>query len=62
MARLTLENNPLTALGRWALDPILEMGRMTTFFFLGLGHVFSYPWQPRKILEQVHVIGARASS
>ncbi len=62
MARLTLENNPLTALGRWALDPILEMGRMTTFFFLGLGHVFSYPWQPRKILDRCTSSGPRASS
>lgn len=58
--RYSLEDNPLTRLGRWALYPVAELGRMAIFFGRALGHVFSLPLQLGKTLEQLHFIGSKS--
>ncbi len=59
MAAHTLENNPLTQLGRWALLPVQELGRMAGFFAFSFLMMFSR-WQGRKILEQLYFVGAKS--
>ncbi len=51
---------PLTNLGRIAIFWFQEMGRVAVFFFKSLLHIFSYPFQFRKIAEQVHFIGMKS--
>ena len=52
--------NPLSALGRAAILPVREMGRVTIFFFQGLFHIFTLPLQAAKTLQQVYFIGAKS--
>ncbi|MEW6259113.1 MAG: ABC transporter permease [Thermodesulfobacteriota bacterium] len=51
---------PLAALGRSVIQPIQEMGRMAIFLFHGLMHMFSWPLQVYKIVEQVYFIGTKS--
>ncbi|MCB2187279.1 MAG: ABC transporter permease [Deltaproteobacteria bacterium] len=50
----------LAALGRWGINPVMELGRMTVFFFKAFVLIFSFPLQIRKVLNQVHFIGAKS--
>lgn len=52
--------NPLAALGRLALAPVREMGRMSIFFSRGLALVLMYPFQISKIIEQIYFIGSKS--
>ena len=60
MAKLTLEHNPITLLGRYALRPMMELGQMSIFLFQSLLLALAPPWQIRKVLDQVHFIGAKS--
>ena len=50
----------LAGLGRMAISPIQEMGRVAIFFARGLMHLFSFPLQVRKVIDQVFFIGAKS--
>lgn len=51
---------PFNAFGRFAIFLIQEMGRIGTFFFTGLLHVFTPPLQISKIIQQIYFIGAKS--
>ena len=55
---------PLTgffnALGRRAISFIGELGAVAIFFVHGLLLIFSPPFQPRKIIQQVYFIGVKS--
>lgn len=57
---LTVAKTTLAALGRLALSPIQEMGRIAIFFAYGFLHIFSLPLQISKIIEQVYFIGTKS--
>lgn len=59
MSVYTLDNNPLSRLGRWALVPVQELGRMAGFFAFAALMMVSR-WQGRKILEHLYFIGAKS--
>jgi len=50
----------LAGLGRMAISPVQEMGRVAIFFSRGLLHLFSFPLQVRKVIDQVFFIGAKS--
>lgn len=50
----------LSALGRITLQPIQETGRIAIFFFFGFWHIFTPPFQIRKIVDQVYFIGMKS--
>ncbi len=52
--------NFLAGLGRMALAPIQELGRVAIFFFQGVLHLFSMPLQAEKIIDQVYFIGMKS--
>jgi phospholipid/cholesterol/gamma-HCH transport system permease protein len=53
-------SHPITLLGRFVIQPIDEIGRMTIFLLHGLIHMFSWPIQIGKIVEQVYFIGTKS--
>lgn len=59
MATSTMLKTPLVFLGRWALMPVREVGRVAGFFAVAVGLIFT-KWQPRKIFEQIYFIGAKS--
>lgn len=50
----------LTGLGRMVIAPIQELGRIAIFFSRGFAHLFSFPLQVRKIVDQVYFIGTKS--
>jgi len=48
------------AIGRRAIDTIRQVGSMCIFFYKGLLHIFSWPWQVSKIVQQVYFIGFKS--
>lgn len=52
--------NPLSVLGRHTLFLIREMGRIAVFFGDGFLHIFSFPFQFFKIIQQTHFIGMKS--
>lgn len=50
----------LAKLGRRTLSPTREMGRLALFFLKGVLHVFSFPIQAGKIIDQIHFIGMKS--
>lgn len=50
----------LTELGKTALSPVEEMGRVALFFCKGIFQIITLPIQFKKILEQVYFIGAKS--
>lgn len=51
---------PLASLGRSVIAPVQYMGKVAIFFLKAFIHIFSLPWQPAKITEQVYFIGAKS--
>ncbi len=47
-------------LGRSFISFVGELGAIAIFFFYGFVNIFSYPFQPRKIMQQVYFIGAKS--
>ena len=60
MDRPAMPTSPLAALGRSAIKPIQEMGRIAIFFLRGFRQIFSMPIQAAKIIEQVYFIGMKS--
>lgn len=60
MDRLAIAKNPLSALGRFAIQPVQEMGRIAIFFFRSLYHIFTPPLQFAKVVDQVYFIGMKS--
>ena len=50
----------LTRLGHFAMAPIEEMGRFGLFFFKAATHIFAWPLQWAKFIEQVYFIGMKS--
>lgn len=50
----------LTELGRAALAPVQELGRVTLFLVHGLLQMFVPPLQADKIIDQIYFIGAKS--
>jgi phospholipid/cholesterol/gamma-HCH transport system permease protein len=53
--------NPFVLLGRFVLWFISELGAVTIFFSSGLLKIFTPPFQPARIIAQVHFIGAKST-
>ena len=60
MAQAYIINNMLASLGRMAITPIQELGRVAIFFVRGVIHLFSFPLQADKIIDQVYFIGMKS--
>ena len=60
MKAIDITLTPISAMGRFVLFLIEEMGRLAIFFFHGLILIFRYPFQILKTLEQIHIIGAKS--
>ena len=60
MLPFAMNNNPFAALGKWATNLNLEMGRIALFFFKCFFLIFSLPLQLSKIIQQVYFIGMRS--
>jgi len=58
--RFSAVKTPLATLGRRAISPIQEKGRIAIFFSKGFLHIFSLPLQIAKITEQVYFIGMKS--
>ena len=54
--------NPFAALGRMVFALVNELGAMAIFAGLAVLHVFTFPFQFRKILSQLYFIGFRSVS
>jgi len=50
----------LAGLGRMAITPVQELGRVGIFFFRGVAHLFSFPLQADKLIDQVYFIGMKS--
>jgi phospholipid/cholesterol/gamma-HCH transport system permease protein len=60
MDRLALAATPFTLIGRNSLLVVRELGRFAIFFSRGLAHIFSWPLQFSKFLNQVYFIGLKS--
>jgi phospholipid/cholesterol/gamma-HCH transport system permease protein len=40
--------------------PTQELGRLTIFFFRGIAHLFSFPLQAEKMIDQIYFIGSKS--
>lgn len=52
--------NPLADLGRKGLKVLEDLGRISLFFVNSFLHMFSFPLQPSKIIEQIYFIGMKS--
>jgi phospholipid/cholesterol/gamma-HCH transport system permease protein len=52
--------NMLAGLGRMAIAPVQELGRIAIFLCRGVIHLFSFPIQADKIVDQVYFIGTKS--
>lgn len=52
--------NPVHGMGKDTLFIIQELGRIAIFFLKGLFHIFSWPLQFRKLIEQLYFIGMKS--
>ncbi len=52
--------SPFSGLGRFAVERITGLGRITLFLLKGMYHIFSFPLQFRKVLEQLYFIGMKS--
>jgi len=52
--------NPLSVLGKKSIFLTQELGRIAIFLVKGVAFIFRPPFQPAKILQQIHFIGAKS--
>jgi len=52
--------SPITKLGRFTISYLQGLGKGAIFFFTGILHIFSLPFQISKILEQIYFIGMKS--
>jgi phospholipid/cholesterol/gamma-HCH transport system permease protein len=60
MERLVTLKNPIIALGGWTLNTLMELGRISLFFFKGFILIFYLPFQASKINQQIYFIGMKS--
>ena len=60
MAQSYTITNMLAGLGRMAISPVQELGRVAIFFVRGVIHLFSFPLQADKIIDQIYFIGTKS--
>ena len=60
MAQSYTITDMLAGIGRTAISPVQELGRVGIFFFRGVTHLFSFPLQADKIIDQVYFIGMKS--
>jgi len=60
MAQSYMITNMLAGLGRMAITPVQELGRVVIFFLRGVTHLFSFPLQADKIIDQIYFIGTKS--
>jgi phospholipid/cholesterol/gamma-HCH transport system permease protein len=51
---------PFAALGRWAIDIVLALGRFGAFFLLALATIVSPPFKVRAFVDRINYIGFRS--
>ena len=52
--------NPVSATGHFAIQYILQMGRVAIFFAKGFVYIFTLPIQLPKIIQQIYFIGMKS--
>jgi phospholipid/cholesterol/gamma-HCH transport system permease protein len=57
---MDISHNPISALGRVFIFPVMKLGQMALFLAEAAFQVFTPPFQGRKWLEQLHFIGAKS--
>jgi phospholipid/cholesterol/gamma-HCH transport system permease protein len=60
MPILSYAKMSVVALGQKTLSPIRDLGKMTIFFIRGILHMFSFPIQIYKTVEQIFFIGMKS--
>ena len=60
MDRLSMLTAPLNALGAKIIFIVQELGRVGIFFLRGMLHIFSYPIQVPKFVDQLYFIGMKS--
>jgi len=50
----------LAGLGSIVIAPAQELGRLAIFFFRGVVHLFSFPLQAEKLIDQIYFIGSKS--
>lgn len=60
MDRSEIVLSPFAAVGRETLFIVRELGRIAIFLGRGVGHMFSWPLQIRKLLAQIYFIGFKS--
>ena len=51
---------PVNTLGKWIIFIIQEMGRTGSFLLEGFFHIFTFPIQLSKIIQQIYFIGLKS--
>jgi phospholipid/cholesterol/gamma-HCH transport system permease protein len=51
---------PFAALGRWAIDLVLALGRFGTFFLLAVATIVTPPFKVRAFVDRIDYIGFRS--
>ena len=60
MSRAIFLSSPLAQLGRAVMTLLQRFGKVALFLLHGITHMFSRPWQWRRVLEQLYFIGAKS--
>ena len=60
MSQANMSINPFAQLGRATLALLQGFGKATLFLMHSVVHMFSRPWQWRRVIEQLYFIGAKS--
>lgn len=60
MPQTIFSHNPIASLGRTLLALLSKLGKAALFLFYSAWHIFTFPLQWRRIVEQVYFIGAKS--
>ncbi len=60
MSQYTVEDNPIVNTGRSTLNLVSVLGRYGIFFIKSILYVFHFPFQWKRILEQIYFIGSKS--
>ncbi|MFT5808018.1 MAG: phospholipid/cholesterol/gamma-HCH transport system permease protein [Moritella dasanensis] len=60
MPQASFSMNPVAQLGRSVISLLQNFGKATLFLLHSMIHMFSRPWQWRRVIEQLYFIGAKS--
>jgi len=60
MPQTSTSMNPLALLGRAIISLLQDFGKAALFLLHAVVHMFSRPWQWRRVIEQLYFIGAKS--